>query len=115
MLVHLLTCDLHFQVVRPNHRGNNAEEDDFVMRAPGALHHARFMASALYILKIAMLVNVLPPRFMTKNMQTKIERMAQYIAIFHGPWFLQSCLAPPAPRLDLQLWQDMCHYEVKIH
>lgn len=85
------------------------------MRAPGALHHARFLASCLYIMKLALLADVLPRGLLTPNMLEGIDRMAQYIALFHGPWFLQARLSTPAPRLDLQLWQHMCHYEVNKH
>ncbi len=87
-------------------------QDDFVMRAPGALHHARFLASCLYIMKIAMLADVLPPGLVTPAMSTKIDRMAIFISLFHGPWFLQARIPAVAPRLDLQLWQHMCLYEV---
>ena len=31
------------------------------MRTPGALHHARFLASLIYLMKLAMLSNSLPP------------------------------------------------------
>ena len=31
---------------------------------------------------------------------------------FHVPWSLQGRLAASAPGLDIQLWQDMCIYEV---
>ena len=37
--------------------------------------------------------------------------MAWHIAPFHGPWFLQARLSLPAPRLDIQLWNQMCMYE----
>ena len=84
------------------------------MRAPGALHHARFLASAIYILKLAMLAEVTPRGLITPNMLASIDRMSQCIALWHGPWFLPSCLAAPAPRLDLQLWHDMCVYEVSL-
>ena len=83
------------------------------MRAPGALHHARFLASSLYIMKLAMLANVTPPRLLTRVKLEGIDRMAQYIALFHGPWFLQASLPAAAPCLDLQLWEDMNIYEVR--
>ncbi len=84
------------------------------MRHPGALHHARFLASSIYLLKLVRLKNVLPPGLVTPTMMAGMERMAQFIALFHGPWFLQARLAAAAPRLDLQLWKDMCAYEVNI-
>ena len=83
------------------------------MRAPGALHHARFMASCLYLLKMALLANILPPGLVTPAMRAKIDRMALYIALFHGPWFLQARVSVVAPRLDIQLWDHMCAFEVR--
>ena len=60
------------------------------MRAPGALHHARFLASCLYIMKMVMLADVLPCGLVTPTMRTKLTRMAGYISLIHGPWFLQT-------------------------
>ena len=115
----LFRCDLiiHgglsvFQVVR---QAYGRHVPWFVMRAPGALHHARFLASALYILKMAMLGDVLPPGIVTPVMRDGIDRMAQYIALFHAPWFLQARLPLPSPRLDLQMWKHMTHFEVNKH
>ena len=82
------------------------------MRAPGALHHARFLASGLYIMKLVMLSNSLPAGLVTPAMLVNLKRMAVYIALFHGPWFLQARVPAVAPRLDLQLWNDMRMYEV---
>ena len=70
------------------------------------------MASSLYILKLAMLANVTPPRLLTARKLQGIDKMAEFIALFHGPWFLQARLPAPSPRLDLQLWYHMCLYEV---
>lgn len=109
-----------FQVNRPRHRPaepglpDQRQHDDFVMRAPGALHHARFLASCLYIMKLTMLADNLRPGLVTPNMKVNIDRMALYIALFHGPWFLQACLASAAPRLDMELWHNMCLFEVTV-
>ncbi len=100
------------QVIRPTRRRRQPGHDDFNMRAPGGLHYARFMVRALNILKLSMLADVLPPGILTPAMVPLIDRMAQYIALFHGPWYLQARLAAPSPRLDLQLYHDMCTYEV---
>lgn len=91
---------------------NRQGPDDFAMRAPEAIHHARFLASALYIMKLTMLADVALPGLLTPALLTNIDRMAQYISLFHGPWFLQARLPAAAPRLDLQLWQDICAYQV---
>ena len=100
------------QVIRAQPRPNRVNNDDFLLRKPGALHHARFLASAIYIMKLVLLKNQLPAGLVTPNMGQKLERMAQFVSIFYTPWFLQARLAPLAPRLDVQLWFDMCKYEV---
>ena len=61
-------------------------------------------------MKLAMLADVLPRGLLTPAILGDIKRMAQFISLFHGPWFLQARIAPVAPRLDLQLWEYMCVY-----
>ena len=39
--------------------------------------------------------------------------MVEFIAFFHGPYFLQASLAAAAPRLDLQLWRHMEIYMLR--
>ena len=73
------------------------------MRQPGALHHARFMAKGLYILKIAMLADERPHR---------ILMLAQFILLFCTPYFLTARLSTAQPRQDLTLWENMCEYRV---
>ena len=45
------------------------------------------------------------------NERTGVERLAQYIALFHAPYFRQAPLSASAPRLDIALWRDMTDYE----
>lgn len=99
-----------FQVKRPRKRG--APLVGFKMRKAGAAHKARFLGSALYLMKLSMLGNNLHPGMVTPRMQREIDEIAEYIALFHGPLFLQSRIAAYAPRLDLNLWQNMLIYEV---
>ena len=105
-LCELIIKYLGGQVIRPRRRPG-AQGDDFVMRAPGALHHARFLASCLYIMKLVMLSGVTPRGLLTPNMLVNLKQMALYISLFHGPWFLQARVAAIAPRLDLELWNHM--------
>ncbi len=63
-------------------------------------------------MKLAMLLDVLPLGLVTPATARKIERMAQYISLFHTPWFLQARLPTAAPRLDVSLWNMMVTYEV---
>ena len=107
-----------FQVNRPRHRPAPPEQpcqrphDHIIMRAPEAICHARFLASCLCIMKLALLADNLLPGLMTLNMRVNIVRMALYIALFHGPWFLQARLPSAAPSLDMELWH-MCLFEVR--
>lgn len=94
------------QVMRPRKKGPAVS--GFVMRRPGALHHARFMHHGLYLLKMALLADTIA--FTTTEERGQVEHMAEFIALFHGPLFLQASLAAAAPRLDLQLWQHMEAY-----
>ena len=109
-LCELIIKYLGGQVIRSRRRPG-ALGDDFVMRAPGALHHARFLASCLYIMKLVMLSNLTPRGLLTPNMLANLERMAQYIALFHGSWFLQARVVAIAPRLDFNLWEQMGSYQ----
>ncbi len=65
-------------------------------------------------MKLVMLSDVTPPDLLTPAMTRDLKRMAQYVALFHGPWFLQARVAAMAPRLDFQLWQHMGRYQVRV-
>lgn len=59
-----------------------------------------------------MLSDILPVGLVTPVMLSNIKRMAQFIALFYGPYFLQARLPTAAPRLDLELWNHMTTYQV---
>ena len=63
-------------------------------------------------MKLAMLADVLPRNFLTPNMRIEVMQLAEYITLFHGPYFLQARLPTAAPRLDLEMWRNMNSYEV---
>ena len=67
------------------------------MRRPGALHHARFMHHGLYTMKMALLAE--ETGYMTVEERSRVEQMAGYITLFHGPFYLQASLAAAAPGL----------------
>ena len=54
-----------------------------------------------------MLSDVVPPGFLTPAMIVNLQKMAIFIALFHGPWFIQARIAPIAPRFDLEMWYHM--------
>lgn len=74
----------------------------------GAHHHARFMAYAIYFIKI----ELLSERFsMTDEESRNVKRMANFIALFHTRPFLQSRLASMAPAVDLKYLSLMNLYK----
>lgn len=95
-LAELIVVYLGGTVVRPRDPGYV-----FYMRKPGALHRARFMAKGIYILKIAMLSF---PFDLSVKQENDMMRLAQFVAVLYGRYFLTSSLATAAPRHDLEFW-----------
>ena len=85
---------------------------DEVIRKPGAIHQARFMASCLYILKIYLYKDQLDADTIDVEEETDIECLAEYIALLHVPYFMQCPLAVAAPRLDRNFWIDVHKYKM---
>ena len=81
----------------------------FYMRTPGALHCARFMAKGIYILKIAMLSY---PFNLAGRQEENMVRLAQFVAVLYGRYFLTSSLATAAPHHDLECWSNLTEYLV---
>ncbi|KZS13024.1 Uncharacterized protein APZ42_021948 [Daphnia magna] len=69
----------------------------FKFRKPGAHHHARFMAYAIYYLKMQLLSNSFE---MSVDEVRGVKRMANFIALFYTEAFLKSRLASAAPSSD---------------
>ncbi|KZS10538.1 Cc8K15.2-like protein [Daphnia magna] len=81
----------------------------FFIRRPGADHHARFMSKAIYILKIYLLSGSFE---MTPTELKQVERMAVYIGLFYGNYFLQSALTAAAAANDLHFFYLMKQFSV---
>lgn len=58
----------------------------FTIRRPVADHHARFMSKAIYYLKIYLMKMVFALYGTEEN---EVDRMAVYIAVYYGKYFLQ--------------------------
>ena len=99
------------QIQRPKKRGPASV--GFKMRKAGTDHKEWFLGSTLYLLKMSMLGNKLHHGMGTLLIQTKIDNMAEFIALFYGPLFLQAGIGAYAPRLDLELWHNMITYKVR--
>ena len=84
---------------------------DFQFKRPGACHHARFMAKAIYSIKMAMLGDL---NIVDNEMEKVILETAEFSAIFYGPWFLKSAVPQCAPGNDLAVIDQMkCYQEEK--
>ena len=68
---------------------------------------ARFMRHDLYILKMTMLADLIE---LGPGERGEILKMAEFIALFHGPYFLQTSFPVAGPQLGLELWKHMERY-----
>ena len=91
-------------------RIHSAVPIDVHIRKPGAVRHARFMASSLYILKISMYLHQ-DDFGLKKKEKNEVEILAEFIALLYAPYFLQSPMAIDAPRLDRDVFNDLESYQ----
>ena len=81
---------------------------DFRFQYPGALHHARYMAKSIYVLKYALLMDMID--WMTDNEKKEVLILAEFISVFYILWFLQSSVGCLAPMNDLKAILQMKMY-----
>ena len=76
----------------------------FKPKRKGAMHEARFMADAIYLLSMELFSD----EFLNDNrLVDQVHKMAVFIAIWHAPSFLKCSLAASAPANDLAYFYDM--------
>jgi hypothetical protein len=112
-LLELITHVLNGEIVRKSVVNRDAAPKvvAFKMERPGAFHHARFMAKSIYYIKMYMLLPQLLNRSLITQLQAnQIERMATFIFLIYGQYFLQTALTAAAPRLDLDFWRNAIKY-----
>ena len=78
----------------------------FKPKRKGAMHEARFMADAIYILSMELFSN---EYIMEPKLASQIHKMAVFVALGHGPNFLKCAVASRAPTNDLDYFYDMQH------
>jgi hypothetical protein len=76
----------------------------FKPKRKGAMHDARFMADAIYLLSMELFSDVYK---MDQVLASNVHKMAVFVAVWHGPNFLKCGLASSAPANDLQYFYDM--------
>ena len=81
---------------------------NFKFQWPGAYHHARFMAKSLYILKMDMLDKQF--NFLSKNQKEQVSRLALFVGVYFGVWFLQCSVVSTAPLRTLNSFEQMINF-----
>ena len=79
----------------------------FFLRQPGAMHHARFMSKAIYLLKMELMTERIS---VTVEERRQIHQMVQFIALFYAKYFLRSRIAVFSPQDDLKFLSSMISY-----
>ena len=83
---------------------------NIVVKAPGAIHNARWMAKALYTLKIALFLNQLKNVFSEKELENK-HNLAIFLAAFYAKQWLTSANTRDAPSNDLEVLRKLTKTE----
>ena len=84
-------------------------------RAPGPVHHARWMAKLIYGIKIFLFRDQRHVFNLTKKEENQLHRFVQFGALLYTKVWIEAPLAAEAPGNDLVLWVDLGKYEVVDH
>ena len=69
--------------------------EQYRIRKPGPVHHARFMAKGIYFLKMYLLLDNIPS--LTDFERKEINGMAFFTAVFYTEWFIRAEIPAIAP------------------
>ena len=105
-LIELIADYLGLPILR---HGRPVQLYNMYMRRVGAIHHARFMAKAITLLKMALLHDKHQDNF-TAAEWTQVNRLAEFVVLIYGRYFLQSALSSAAPRIDIGFLGDVLSY-----
>ena len=81
---------------------------NFKFQYPGACHNARYMAQAIYMLKLNLLLDRIT--WLLDVERQEVKMMAEFITVFYVVWWLQGYLGVKAPMNDLKAMQQMRMY-----
>ena len=82
----------------------------FSVKAPGAYHHARWMAQAIYTIKIAMFQHTLQGVYSTEQLKS-MTSLAVFLCIFYTKPWLHATNAADASINDLNLFKSLLKVE----
>ena len=74
------------------------------LRKPGAYHHARWMAKAIYALKLYLLQGQLK---MTRQELKGVTEICMFVALVYAKAWCRATRAEQAPRVDLEFLHDL--------
>ena len=77
----------------------------FRFQYPGAYHHARYMAKAIYMLKLMLLMDKIT--WLEQGEKKEVKMMADFISVFYAVWWLRAYLGVDAAMNDLKAFQEM--------
>lgn len=80
---------------------------DYKFYLPGPDHHARWMAKAIYFMKLAFIGEQF---VMNKREMNSMVCVSEFVGLFYVKYFLTSSLSSQAPLNDLTLMQDLLEY-----
>ena len=80
-------------------------------RAPGPVHHARWMAKLIYGIKIFLFRDQKDIFNLTKKEENQLQRFVQFGALLYTKVWTEAPLAAEAPSNDLALWIDLGKYQ----
>ena len=97
------------------HRRNAAGEiisHSWRLQRPKAVSHARFMAKGILIMKIYMTRHQLPSSVLFPQEREQVARIAKFVFFLYSKYFLEAMIPAAAPRLDLEFWTNVHHFQV---
>lgn len=92
------------------------ETESLNIAAPGALHHARWMAKLLYAMKMVLLSKQIPKELgvFAAGQLSKLQRFVRFILLVYVPWWITCTHPADAPVNDLQLLRSIQSYNDEV-
>lgn len=88
---------------------------EYIFKCCGAIHKARWMAKAIYAMKMVLYKDELEKReidFFEEGQYEKLVRFVMFILHFYVQYWIECPLSAKAPQNDLQLYKNLTHYRM---
>ena len=90
--------------------GHKTTTGEVRFRRPGAVHHARWMAKVLYVIKMWLFRSQMP--FHAHDLKA-VKDAAIFSVLVYLKYWMTATLAAAAPRRDFEFMHDLLHYPEK--